>query len=72
MGLVLRMALFGLVIMVALRAWRAWQQTQRGPRPPTGFSEDTDPLVRCEQCGIKVPTSQVPAMRANCKRCGQP
>ncbi len=43
---------------------------QPPPAPPGGFVADTEQLVRCDRCGVRVPASQVAAIRANCKICG--
>ncbi len=74
--MIVRLALLLLFGFIAWRVLRplllALQQRSAAPpaqAPPPGFIPDTDPLVRCEQCGIRVPASQVAAIRANCKQC---
>lgn len=65
-----RIAFLILLGFIAWRLWQVWKLSNTGTRPPpAGFTPDNDPLVRCDRCGIRAPSSQVAAIRANCKLC---
>ena len=71
MYLIFRLLVLAGLAYLAYGLWRRWQlQALERRKPPQGFSEVQDPLVRCERCGIQIPSSQVAAMRANCRQCG--
>jgi len=61
-----------LAILVFL-AWRLWQNVvARRPRPPPGgFSASPEQLVRCDRCGVRVPASEIAAIRSNCRQCSE-
>lgn len=61
-------------VVLALIAWRLWQGSlaKRGPPPPPGgFRPDPEQLVRCDRCGVRVPASEIAAIRANCRQCAE-
>lgn len=61
-----------LFAVLALVAWRLWQTAlgpRQRPRNP-GFSPAPEALVRCDRCGVRVPASEIGAIRANCRQCG--
>lgn len=63
-----------LFAVFALLAWRLWQGAlaRRGQRPPPGgFSPNPEQLVRCDRCGVRVPASEIAAIRANCRQCAE-
>ena len=68
----IRLLFLALLIFIAWQLLRRWLAQQRsGPQaPPSGFSAEPESLVRCERCGIRIPASQVAAVRANCRQCG--
>ena len=58
--------------VLAIIAWRLWQGAlaKRGPPPPPGgFTPNPEQLVRCDRCGVRVPASEIGAIRANCRQC---
>ncbi|MES2684558.1 MAG: hypothetical protein V4650_13645 [Pseudomonadota bacterium] len=58
--------------VLAIVAWRLWQSAivKRGPPPPPGgFTPNPEQLVRCDRCGVRVPASEISAIRANCRQC---
>lgn len=63
------------MLVFALFAYVAWWLWQHGLKrvgnrpPPEGFSADPEKLVRCDRCGVRVPASQIAAIRANCRQC---
>lgn len=61
-----------------LDRWIAGRNASSSPRPEPGRfappqqqpqSPPADPLVRCDRCGVRVPASQMAAVRTNCRRC---
>ncbi len=59
--------------VLAIVAWRLWQgaMVKRGPPPPGGFTPNPEQLVRCDRCGVRVPASEIGAIRANCRQCAE-
>lgn len=61
-----------LFLVIAYVAWRLWQSSiARRPPPPGGFTPDPEQLVRCDRCGVRVPASQIAAVRNNCRQCAE-
>ncbi len=63
-----------LFAVLAIVAWRLWQTVlvRRGPPPPPGgFNPNPEQLVRCDRCGVRVPASEIAAIRANCRQCAE-
>ena len=60
------------LVLLALIAWRVLRRLLPAvpPRIPPGFNAEPESLVRCERCGVRIPASQVAAVRANCRQCG--
>ena len=59
--------------VLALIAYKLWASVlrPRGPRPPPeGFTPHPEQLVRCDRCGVRVPATEIAAIRANCRQCG--
>ena len=59
--------------VLAIIAWRLWHGVvvKRGPPPPGGFTPNPEQLVRCDRCGVRVPASEIGAIRANCRQCAE-
>lgn len=68
--MILRLLLLALLAYIVWQLLRRWLAAQAPPRPPPGFSAEPEALVRCERCGVRVPASQVEAVRKNCRQCG--
>lgn len=67
--------LFRLTVLaiVIFLVWRLLQNVMsRRPRPPPGgFSANPEQLVRCDRCGVRVPASEIAAIRSNCRQCAE-
>ncbi len=66
-----KLVIFG---VFAFLVWRLWQNAigRRGPPPPPGgFSPNPEQLVRCDRCGVRVPASEIAAIRSNCRQCAE-
>jgi len=67
------MTKLALLVLAAYVIWRLWQSAparRTPPAPPGGFKPSPEQLVRCDRCGVRVPASEVAAIRANCRQCG--
>lgn len=65
--------LFKLIVLALLAfvAWRLWQNAVARRPPPGGFTADPEQLVRCDRCGVRVPASEIAAIRSNCRQCAE-
>jgi hypothetical protein len=67
-------------IWLTVLAWLIWRWLDRwlaGRNLPPAAGRETgrfapppaEPLVRCDRCGVRVPASQLAAVRGNCRQC---
>jgi len=68
--MILRLLLLALLAYVVWQLWRRALSRRAPPPQPPGFSADPEALVRCDRCGVRLPASQVDAVRKNCRQCG--
>lgn len=68
----IRLLLLALAAYIAWRLLNRWLAGRPQPpqAPPSGFTPDPEALVRCDRCGVRVPASQIDAVRRNCRQCG--
>lgn len=68
----IRLLFLALLLFIAWLVLRRWlrQQSASRPPPPAGFSAEPEALVRCDRCGIRIPSSQIETVRRNCRQCG--
>lgn len=58
------------LLLVAALVFLIWRIVRKFLAPPTQPNNPiNEPLVRCDRCGIQIPTSQLAQVRATCKRC---
>lgn len=57
MGRILFYVLLGIAAYVVYRWWRASQRVEQG-RAGTTARESSEPMVRCDQCGVNLPQSE--------------
>jgi len=65
-----KLIIFAVLAIVAWKLWQGALKSRLQRPPPEGFTPQPEQLVRCDRCGVRVPASEIAAIRANCRQCG--